>query len=103
MSLNKWMIFCKEFGFNDKFHKKDLIGIFQSAGKFSSSILVDDFLTAVALLQEKYINKFHKGDDNFVGEILQIGNEASFRVKMDNLKISYAGPRRNFFEYGTYF
>lgn len=50
-----------------------------------------------------YINKFHKGDENFVAEILQIGNEASFRVKMDNLKISYAGPRRNFFEYGKYF
>lgn len=74
MSLNKWMIFCKEFGFNDKFHKKDLISIFQTAGKFASSILVEDFLTAVALLQEKYINKFHKGDDNFVAEILQIGN-----------------------------
>jgi hypothetical protein len=61
MTLNKWMIFCKEFGFNEKFHKKDLISTFQSATKFASMMLIDDFLTAVALLQEKYVNKFHTG------------------------------------------
>jgi len=25
MNLNKWMVFCKEFSFNEKFNKKDLI------------------------------------------------------------------------------
>jgi len=55
----------------------------------------DDFLTAVALLQEKFTKKYRTGE-NFVSDIMQINSEAAFRIKMANLKISYAGPKRNF-------
>jgi hypothetical protein len=72
MTLNKWMVFCKEFDFTNKFHKKDLINIFQTATKFSSTMLLEEFLSAIAVLQDKYVTKFHKGDDNFVADILQI-------------------------------
>lgn len=102
MTLNKWMVFCKEFDFIDKIPKKDLVSIFQTASKFTSNMFIDDFLTAVALLQEKYVSRFHKGEHNFVAEVLQIDSEAAFKVKMDNLKVNYSGPRKNFFEYGTY-
>jgi hypothetical protein len=61
----------------------------------------DDFLTAVAFLQEKYINKYRTGE-NFVNDVLQINSEAAFKIKMSNLKVSYAGPKKNFMEYGTY-
>ena len=36
MNLNKWMIFCKEFSFVDKFHKSELVSVYQAATKFSS-------------------------------------------------------------------
>ena len=72
MTLNKWMVFCKEFDFIDKIPKKDLVSIFQTATKFTSNMFIDDFFTAVALLQDKYVNRFHKGEHNFVAEVLQI-------------------------------
>lgn len=34
--------------------------------------------------------------------MLKIGTEAAFRVKMENLKIKYGGPTKNFFEQATY-
>ena len=54
------------------------------------------FLTAVAILQQKYIEKFHQGE-NFVEDVLKINSEAAFKVKMANLKVQYGGPSRNFF------
>jgi hypothetical protein len=35
--------------------------------------------------------------------VLKINTEAAFRIKMDNLKVRYSGPRKNFFEQGKYF
>lgn len=102
MTLNKWMVFCKEFDFLEKFHKKELVSIYQIATKFASLMQVEDFLTAVALLQEKYVMKYNHGEADFVGEVLKINNEAAFKVKMDNLKVRYSGPRKNFFENATY-
>jgi hypothetical protein len=64
---------------------------------------LDEFLMGVSLLQQKYMNKFHSGEHNFVSDVLKINSEAAFRVKMDNLKVRYSGPRKNFFEQGTYF
>jgi|688.fasta_scaffold325188_2 hypothetical protein len=61
MNLNKWMVFCKEFDFTEKLPKKDLVSIFQTATKFSSNMFIEDFLTAVALLQDKYVTRYHKG------------------------------------------
>jgi hypothetical protein len=37
-----------------------------------------------------------------VAEVLQIDSEAAYKIKMDNLKVNYSGPRKNFFEIGTY-
>ena len=74
MSLNKWMVFCKEFDFLEKFHKKELVSIYQIATKFASLMQVEDFLTAVALLQEKYVMKYNHGEADFVGEVLKINN-----------------------------
>jgi hypothetical protein len=55
------MVFCKEFDFTEKLPKKDLVSIFQTATKFSSNMFIEDFLTAVALLQDKYVTRYHKG------------------------------------------
>ena len=60
MNLNKWMVFCKEFSFTEKFSKKEIIDVFHAAGKFSINLLVEDFLNAVAILQEKHIVKDRK-------------------------------------------
>jgi hypothetical protein len=56
----------------------------------------DDFLTAVAIIQQKYINKYRIGE-NFVSEVMQINSETAFRIKMANLKVNYAGPKVNFY------
>lgn len=101
MNLNKWMVFCKEFSFTEKFSKKEIIDVFHAAGKFSINLLVEDFLNAVAILQEKHIVKYRTGE-NFVDEVMQINSEASFRVRMANCKVNYGGPTRNSFEYATY-
>jgi hypothetical protein len=61
----------------------------------------DDFLTAVGIIQQKYINKYRTGE-NFVADVMQINSEAAFRIKMANLKVSYAGPKINFYQYGSY-
>lgn len=34
---------------------------------------LDQFLIAVSLLKEKYVQKFHEGDD-FINDVLQLGN-----------------------------
>jgi len=34
---------------------------------------------------------------------MQINTEAAFRVKMANLKVNYGGPKKNCFEFATYF
>lgn len=101
MNLNKWMVFCKEFDFNEKFHIKHLIEVYQQATHYASMMDINQFLTAVALLQQKYIDKYHTGE-KFVEEVLKINSEAAFRVKMENLKVRYGGPTRNSFEMATY-
>ena len=63
---------------------------------------LEQFLVAVSLLKEKYLQKFHEGDD-FVNDVLRINNEAAFHIKMANLKVTYNGPKRNSFEFATYF
>ena len=96
MNLNKWMVFCKEFEFTDKFHSKHLLEIYNNATKFGSTMQLEQFLTAVGLLQQKYMEKYHTGE-NFVEDVMKINNEAAFRVKMENLKVHYGGPTKNFF------
>ena len=101
MNINKWMVFCKEFDFNNQFHQKDLISVYQTATKFKSTMTLPEFLTAVTILREKYLNKFHQGD-NFVSDVLKINSDAAFRFKMANRKIKYSQPTKNFFEQVTY-
>lgn len=79
--MNKWMIFCKQFDFTEKFPIKDLIALFQTATTFGSSMDLNQFLHAVALLQQKYIERYHTGE-NFVEDVLKLNSEASFRFKM---------------------
>ena len=55
---------------------------------------LQQFLTAVALLQEKYMQKYHKGED-FIEDVLHLGSEAAYRTKMDNLKVRYGGKAKN--------
>jgi len=62
---------------------------------------LDQFLTAVALLQEQYVKKYHRGD-NFVGDVLNINSEAALRYKMANLKVRCNQPTVNFFEKANY-
>ena len=57
---------------------------------------LDQFLIAVSLLKEKYVQKFHEGDD-FINDVLQLGNEASYKSKISNFKVTYNGPKRNSF------
>jgi hypothetical protein len=49
------MVFCKEFDFNEKFHHKDLIEIYHNAAHFATKMDLQQFLLAVAMLQQKYI------------------------------------------------
>jgi hypothetical protein len=42
---------------------------------------LNQFLHAVALLQQKYIERYHTGE-NFVEDVLKLNSEASFRFKM---------------------
>ena len=42
---------------------------------------VEEFLTAVALIREKYISKFNAGD-NFVKDVMNIEGEGALRIKL---------------------
>lgn len=97
MNLNKWMVFCKEFDFNGKFHSKDLIEVYQHGTGFTSTMDLPQFLAAVVLLQQKYVDKFHTGQ-NFVEDVLKINSEAALQIKMQNLKVQYGGPSKNFID-----
>lgn len=75
MSLNKWMIFCKEFSFIEKFTLKDMIDIFRVCTSFASVMTLEQFLHAVALIEEKYRQKYHPLDDvNFLEAVMELGS-----------------------------
>ena len=79
MNMNKWMVFCKEFDLNVVLSHKDLISTYQSAAQFKSTMNLDEFLTAVAVIRERYVSKFNAGE-NFVRDVLNIEGEGEALV-----------------------
>ena len=83
------------------FHQKELISAYQTAAHFKSSMNLEEFLTAVALMREKYLSKYNTGD-NFVKDVLNIDGEGALRVKLENRKIKYSNYTKNFFAAAAY-
>jgi hypothetical protein len=53
MTLNKWMVFCKEFDFLSKLKKKVLVDIFQQTTLNKPQMSQQQFLDALIIVQSK--------------------------------------------------
>ena len=53
MTLNKWMVFCKEFDFLSKLKKKQLVDIFQYSTSNKPKMNQQQFLDALIIVQNK--------------------------------------------------
>ena len=79
-----------------------MLDIYNVCCQFGPHMNMEQILHGVALIEEKYIKKYHIVSDTFLSNVMELTSETSFRIKMANLKISYAGPTKNFFQQGGY-
>lgn len=75
MSLNKWMVFCKEFDFLSKLKKKQLVDIFQQTTSNKPQMNQQQFLDALIILQ----NKLKVDEEDFIRKSMCLDSEFAFR------------------------
>ena len=75
MTLNKWMVFCKEFDFLSKLKKKQLVDIFQQTTSNKPQMNQQQFLDALIILQ----NKLKVDEEDFIRKSMCLDSEFAFR------------------------
>ena len=75
MSLNKWMVFCKEFDFLSKLKKKQLVDIFQQTTSNKPQMNQQQFLDALIILQ----NRLRIDEEDFIRKSMCLDSEFAFR------------------------
>ena len=75
MTLNKWMVFCKEFDFLSKLKKKQLVDIFQQTTSNKPQMNQQQFLDALIILQ----NRLRIDEEDFIRKSMCLDSEFAFR------------------------
>lgn len=93
MTLNKWMVFCKEFHLTKSLSNREAIQIFKTATEERSSMTLPEFCKAVEMVQQK--SKMEP--EHFATNILHVDSHQSARNRLCVMKVHFSGPKTNFF------
>jgi hypothetical protein len=75
MTINKWMVFCKEFDFLSKLKKNRLVDIFFQCTLNKPQMSQKQFLDALIIVQ----NKLKVDEQDFIRKNMCLDSEFAFR------------------------